>query len=171
MEITAQLLNTTVRRAGLQAYVFRRCSICGDGITLEFRDDTVFCDGNCSCTPPRAPARTSCEDVARYINMQTPERRQKIWAEMFGEDIAVSASLARRGWTLTGNDLSLLSREELEARRLTLVRELHLVQRELDGTAPSTEESLTPKTDAALREFLAAGDALFESWGGDRDPE
>lgn len=81
MIITAAEVEAVVREHKLYKYVIRACSMCSYPLGYVFQGSQVGFDAGCDCTTYSAVYSSSYQELADHFNRQTPEVRDRLWAE------------------------------------------------------------------------------------------
>lgn len=73
MNKTAKELQKQARKIGLLAWRLRDCSFCGYPLCFIFKEDGVYYDQGCDCTPYRITRKSNWEEVAQAYNISQPK--------------------------------------------------------------------------------------------------
>lgn len=83
-EVTSEQVRDAVRATGRRSWKLRECSICHAPLHYLFADDGgVFYQSACDCTSyPSPPQPRDWSSVAHTLNIQMPEVRARMWADL-----------------------------------------------------------------------------------------
>ncbi len=83
--VTAEQVKRAVAEHFVTRWNLHRCSICSYPVNYRFREGAVYFDPGCYCVSYQAPLeQRSYEEVARTLNMQRPDVRASMYAELIG---------------------------------------------------------------------------------------
>ncbi len=88
--VTAQDMQKAIADHGVTRWKLRECSICDAPLYYLFSPDgAVAYNSSCWCSRVYSPPEPrSYDDVARTLNIQTPEVRKQMFCELIGADHA-----------------------------------------------------------------------------------